>query len=234
MNKSYKLDKLKKIIKLKTENKDNKNLKKTNDFESNIEDKRAFKILCSISIFFAILIVVFNAWVGPSLVPTYKDYQRRFLINLEEDSLDKVDKDNKDNIEIDDEDAKYFENILEDDDEPEDLDEDLDDDIENTEDIKFEDDFDEDGIDKDDVDKEDVEIEDGNQDEEDKDIMFINVNQADLDDLIKLPGIGEVLAKRIIDYRSQNGPFNSKEDLLNVDGIGESRLELISDYIFFD
>ncbi|MCK4388321.1 MAG: helix-hairpin-helix domain-containing protein, partial [Dehalococcoidia bacterium] len=46
-----------------------------------------------------------------------------------------------------------------------------------------------------------------------------------------LPGIGEVLAQRIVDYRSENGPFKRIEDLLKVSGIGEATFEKIKDYI---
>jgi len=46
-----------------------------------------------------------------------------------------------------------------------------------------------------------------------------------------LPGIGEVLAQRIADYRSKNGPFKRIEDLLKVSGIGPATLEKIKDYI---
>ena len=45
------------------------------------------------------------------------------------------------------------------------------------------------------------------------------------------PGIGEVLAVRIADYRSENGPFRTVEDLLNVSGIGPATLEQIRDLV---
>jgi competence protein ComEA len=53
---------------------------------------------------------------------------------------------------------------------------------------------------------------------------IVNVNTATLDQLETLPGIGEVLAQRILDYRIQHGPFRSADDLLNVSGIGDKRL----------
>lgn len=58
----------------------------------------------------------------------------------------------------------------------------------------------------------------------------VDVNSADLDALMTLPGIGPVLAQRILDYRTVNGPFRSLEELANVKGIGAKRLEAIWDY----
>lgn len=59
----------------------------------------------------------------------------------------------------------------------------------------------------------------------------INVNEADLDTLQKLPGIGEVKAKAIIDYRIQNGGFKKIEEIKEVKGIGEKTFERIKDMI---
>lgn len=60
---------------------------------------------------------------------------------------------------------------------------------------------------------------------------FINVNAATKEDLMLLPGIGKVIAQAIIDYRNDHGPFKTVEDLLNVSGIGNKRLDAIRDYI---
>lgn len=62
-------------------------------------------------------------------------------------------------------------------------------------------------------------------------LQKININRAEPWLLEALPGIGEVLAQRIVDYRSQNGPFRIIEDLLKVSGIGPATLENIKDLI---
>jgi len=59
----------------------------------------------------------------------------------------------------------------------------------------------------------------------------ININRASHSELTDLPGIGNVLASRIIDYRSQHGDFLRVEDIRNVSGIGEKRFEAIQDKI---
>ena len=59
----------------------------------------------------------------------------------------------------------------------------------------------------------------------------VNINTADIHDLTSLPGIGETLARRIIDYRTANGPFSAPEELLHVSGIGNTKLEAILDLI---
>jgi competence protein ComEA len=59
----------------------------------------------------------------------------------------------------------------------------------------------------------------------------VHLNEATVSELETLPGIGPVLADRIVDHRDANGPFEVVEDLLDVAGIGESTLAEIRDAI---
>ncbi len=59
----------------------------------------------------------------------------------------------------------------------------------------------------------------------------ININTAGADELKILPGIGDVLAKRIIEYREKHGGFATIYDITAVSGIGEARFEDIESYI---
>jgi competence protein ComEA len=60
---------------------------------------------------------------------------------------------------------------------------------------------------------------------------LININTASAAELDSLPGIGPTTAQKIIDYRTQNGPFVSTEDIINVSGIGPGTYERIKDLI---
>lgn len=53
----------------------------------------------------------------------------------------------------------------------------------------------------------------------------LDLNTAKLEDFIELPGIGEKLAQRLVDYRQSHGGFRSVEDLREVRGIGAKRME---------
>lgn len=59
----------------------------------------------------------------------------------------------------------------------------------------------------------------------------ININTADIDELMLLPGIGPTLAERIVLYRQDNGPFSSTEELIRVKGIGTDTLSKLSQFI---
>ena len=59
----------------------------------------------------------------------------------------------------------------------------------------------------------------------------ININTATQKELQKLTGIGESIALRIINYRKENGKFNTIEDIKNVSGIGESKFNKIKNDI---
>lgn len=53
----------------------------------------------------------------------------------------------------------------------------------------------------------------------------LNLNAADAEALQQLPGIGPVLALRIVNWRNEHGRFETLEELLKVEGIGEKRIE---------
>jgi len=59
----------------------------------------------------------------------------------------------------------------------------------------------------------------------------ININTASVYELAELPGIGETIAKRIVEFRTLNGDFAACEELMNVEGIGAGKLEDILDYV---
>lgn len=59
----------------------------------------------------------------------------------------------------------------------------------------------------------------------------VNINTADVDTLTALPGIGQVLAERIVAYRRQNGSFRAIEEITKVEGIGEKKAEAILELI---
>ena len=59
----------------------------------------------------------------------------------------------------------------------------------------------------------------------------ININTATVDELVILPGVGPVLAQRIIDYRTANGAFQGIEDLTKVSGIGDKTYQQLAEFI---
>ena len=59
----------------------------------------------------------------------------------------------------------------------------------------------------------------------------ININTATQSELETLQGIGPAKAKAIIEYRKEQGPFASKDDLVNVDGVGSGTLKQLREHI---
>ena len=65
-------------------------------------------------------------------------------------------------------------------------------------------------------------------------VSKVNINKASSSEIQKIPGIGAVLAGRIIDYRKRNGSFNSIDDLIDIKGIGSKKLEKIRAWILIE
>lgn len=59
----------------------------------------------------------------------------------------------------------------------------------------------------------------------------VNINLASMEELMTLPGIGETYAMQIIRYRETHGSFSNVDDLKNIAGIGDKRLDAIRDLI---
>lgn len=62
----------------------------------------------------------------------------------------------------------------------------------------------------------------------------VRINEAETDELLQLPGIGETLAAAIQDEIARNGPFYYPEDLMAVKGIGQAKFQQILPYLNFD
>jgi len=63
---------------------------------------------------------------------------------------------------------------------------------------------------------------------------IININTASIRELQGINGIGEVTARRILEYREKFGEFKNLDDLKKVKGIGEKKAKVIEEYICFD
>ena len=71
----------------------------------------------------------------------------------------------------------------------------------------------------------------GNSENKKEKKIMININTASVEELQQLVGIGNSTATKIVDYRKENGKFNSIEDIKNVSGIGEAKFNKIKDSI---
>lgn len=62
----------------------------------------------------------------------------------------------------------------------------------------------------------------------------ININSFKIDELARLPGVGEKIAQRIVEYHQAHGAFKRKEELMRVEGIGEKKFEKVKDLIVLE
>ncbi len=64
-----------------------------------------------------------------------------------------------------------------------------------------------------------------------EEVKKVNINQASVEEIVLLKNIGSKYAERIVQYRQENGPFKSPEDLMKVKGIGAKTFELNKELI---
>lgn len=66
------------------------------------------------------------------------------------------------------------------------------------------------------------------------DLSPLDLNSATEEELAELPGIGEELARRVVEYRTENGPFERVEDIMRVSGIGEGKFAALESRVTVD
>lgn len=59
----------------------------------------------------------------------------------------------------------------------------------------------------------------------------VNINTATVEELMRLPGIGEVIAQRVVDYRDSRGLFRRTEEIIIIDGMSERKYRAIRDLV---
>ena len=65
-------------------------------------------------------------------------------------------------------------------------------------------------------------------------LQAVNINTADVNELQSIPGIGPLLAKKIVDHRDRYGPFRRPEEILVIDGISEKRFREFRSFILIE
>ena len=66
------------------------------------------------------------------------------------------------------------------------------------------------------------------------DLERVNLNRADKETLITIPGIGEKLAQRIVEYREKNQEFTEIEEIRKIRGMNSYRYEKVKDYLYIE
>lgn len=61
--------------------------------------------------------------------------------------------------------------------------------------------------------------------------FMVDINTADVPELLQLPGVGQILAEQIVESRRTGGPFASQNDLMRVNGIGRKKFKQIRPYL---
>ena len=68
--------------------------------------------------------------------------------------------------------------------------------------------------------------------ETETEFLYLDLNTASVEEFMKLKGIGEITAQKIVDYRNAFGPFYSTYEIMNVSGIGEGTYSAIEPHIY--